>query len=225
MPESTVQAKASRFRWHWVIIIAALTTVLSYHFLSGDFTDTPAADSSTLKAEPTIGVAASPVTSELVTNTTIEVDVEPYVEAWPTETETDLDQSHESENEARRQQLQYLQEVLPHTLMIPTEKTEAEIDQMMAELEQHRTLQQRIDENSATLDERFEYVELHRRKLEEEKELIQLCENEAANSLASAAEQNAQLCTHMAESATERLRIIEELLLELDDILLAAELN
>ncbi|AUM12174.1 hypothetical protein Kalk_07015 [Ketobacter alkanivorans] len=172
-----------------------------------------------------MGVVASPVTSELVANTTIEVDVESYVEAWPTETETDLDQSHESENEARRQQLQYLQEVLPHTLMIPTEKTEAEIDQMMAELEQHRTLQQRIDDNSATLDERFEYVELHRRKLEEEKELIQLCENEAANSLASAAEQNAQLCTHMAESATERLRIIEDLLLELDDILLAAELN
>jgi len=215
MPESTLQAKASRFKWHWVIIIAALTTALSYRFLSGNIADTPVAESSILQAEPAIGTVASPAAPVTMTDVTIEVEVESYEEAWVAD----------SENEARRQQLQYLQEVLPHTLMIPTEKTEADIDQMMAELEQHRTLQKKIDGNSATLDERMEYVELHRQKLEEEKELIQLCENEAANSLASAAEQNAQLCTHMAELAAERLRIIEDSLLELDDVLLAAELD
>lgn len=144
--------------------------------------------------------------------------------------ETDITQNNFAEMQqpdsetlrtARQQQLQYLKEVHPDNLMIPTEKSEQEVEQMLADMELHRSLQQHIDDNTATAEERQAYVALHRQKLEEERELIYLCEDVATNSLESEAIQQAQLCTHVAVAKEQRLQIIEATLLELEALLTA----
>lgn len=121
----------------------------------------------------------------------------------------------------QRQQLQYLKEINPHNLMVPTEKTDQEVEQMLAEMELHRTLQQRIDDNTASDEERQQYVALHRQKLQEELELIRLCEDVAANSLEAEEVHQAQLCTRIVAAREQRLQAIEESLLALDELLTA----
>lgn len=131
------------------------------------------------------------------------------------------DQAAEDEyrRNARHQELQYLQEVMPYSLMIPNEKTELEAERMLGEMELHRDLKQRIDDHSATPEERQQYVDLHREKLEEELVLIQLCQDVSTNSLDSDSTQSALLCTHIAHSAEQRLQVIEETMMELDNLL------
>lgn len=131
------------------------------------------------------------------------------------------DQAAEDEysRNARHQELQYLQEVMPNSLMIPNEKTELEAERMLGEMELHRDLQQRIDDHSATPEERQQYVDLHKEKLEEELALIQLCQDVSTNSLDSDSTQSALLCTHIAQSAEQRLQVIEETMIELDNLL------
>lgn len=131
------------------------------------------------------------------------------------------DQAAEDEHtrNARRQELQYLQEVMPYSLMIPNEKSELEAERMLGEMELHRDLKQRIDDRSATPEERQQYVDLHKLKLEEELALIQLCQDVSTNSLDSDSTQSALLCTHIAHSAEQRLQVIEETMMELDDLL------
>ncbi|MCK5792237.1 MAG: hypothetical protein KAH34_15410 [Ketobacter sp.] len=126
--------------------------------------------------------------------------------------ETDYD----TQRQAQQMQVQYLQEVYPHTLMIPTEKTPTQVEQMLAEMELHRALKQRIDSGDASAEERSRYVELHRRKLEEEQDLITLCRDVAANSMAEESVHNALLCTHVAAAADQRLAVIAHRLAELD---------
>ncbi|RLT92981.1 hypothetical protein [Ketobacter sp.] len=124
---------------------------------------------------------------------------------------------------AYRQQLQYLREITPDNRLIPAEKTDWEVEQMLAEMERHRTLQQRMDDHTATPEERQEYVALHRYTLEDELELLRLCEDVAANSLEPEAIQQAQLCRHVLAAAPQRLPVIEARLMELDALLAKRE--
>lgn len=120
---------------------------------------------------------------------------------------------------AYQQQLQYLREITPDNRLIPTEKTDWEVEQMLAEMERHRTLQQRMDDHTATPEEQQEYVALHRYTLEDELELVRLCEDVAANSLEPDTIQQAQLCRHVLAAAPQRLPVIEAKLMELDALL------
>lgn len=121
---------------------------------------------------------------------------------------------------ARREELQYLKEVLPDNLMIPTEKTAAEVDALFAEFEENRQLQERIEKGEATPEEKERYYDLRMKKYDEEIALINLCQDVAANSLASSDERQAQLCSHMAESSAERLQVINESIEELQQQIL-----
>lgn len=135
------------------------------------------------------------------------------------ETTPEADPDFDSMRAAQHQQVQYLKEINPDNLMIPTEKTELEVEQMLAEMERHRELQQRIDENTASDEERQQYVALHRQKLQQELELIQLCEDVVANSLETEEIHQAQLCTRIVEAREQRLQVIEASLLALDELL------
>lgn len=121
---------------------------------------------------------------------------------------------------ARREELQYLQEVLPDNQMIPHDKTPQQLDAMWDEFQHYHALGQRIEAGNATDAEREQFYAIRREKFEEEKALITLCRDVAANSLASADEQQVLMCQHMAEHSDERLQVIEESIVALEQELL-----
>lgn len=121
---------------------------------------------------------------------------------------------------ARRQELQYLQEVLPDNQMIPHDKTPQQLDAMWDEFQRYHALQQRIEAGDATTAEKEQYYAIRLEKYEEEKALIALCHDVAANSLASADERHALMCNHMAEHSEERLQVIEDSITTLEQELL-----
>ena len=174
---------------------------------------TVAVETVTMDVHPTSSIPQQESESALLEETKIAE----YVDSGTEPDTPDFD----SMRAVQRQQLQYLKEINPDNLMIPTEKTDQEVEQMLAEMELHRTLQQRIDNNSATDEERQQYVALHRQKLQDELELIRLCEDVAANSLEAEEIQQAQLCTRIMEARDQRLQVIEASLLELDELLTA----
>lgn len=174
---------------------------------------TVAVETVTMDVHPTSSIPQQESESALLEETKIAE----YVDSGTEPDAPDFD----SMRAVQQQQLQYLKEINPDNLMIPTEKTDQEVEQMLAEMELHRTLQQRIDDNSATDEERQQYVALHRQKLQDELELIRLCEDVAANSLEAEEIQQAQLCTRIMEARDQRLQVIEASLLELDELLTA----
>lgn len=174
---------------------------------------TVAVETVTMDVHPTSSIPQQESESALLEETKIAE----YVDSGTEPDTPDFD----SMRAVQRQQLQYLKEINPDNLMIPTEKTDQEVEQMLAEMELHRALQQRIDDNSATDEERQQYVALHRQKLQDELELIRLCEDVAANSLEAEEIQQAQLCTRIMEARDQRLQVIEASLLELDELLTA----
>lgn len=139
--------------------------------------------------------------------------------------ETEDDSDYDIIRQAQHQQIQYLQEIFPDTRMIPTEKTQAQVEVMLEEMALHRELQQRIANDTATAEDREHYVRLHRQKLEQEQDLIAQCQDVAANSLESAAVHESQLCTHMSAQADQRLTVITEQLAELDNRILLRRAN
>lgn len=122
---------------------------------------------------------------------------------------------------ARRQEMQYLQEVLPDNSMIPHDKSPQQQDALWDEFTRYRALQQHIDAGDATDAEKEEYFGIRMAKYEEEKSLIELCRNVAANTLANADAKQALLCQHMTESSAERLQVIEDSIAKLEQDLWA----
>lgn len=119
-----------------------------------------------------------------------------------------------------RQELQYLQEVQPDSLMIPQDKSPQQLDALWSEFQHYHALQQRIDAGSATDADREQYYAIRMAKYEEEKALIELCNDVAANAPADPDSEQATLCTHMAAASAERLQVIEDSIAELEQQLL-----
>ena len=232
---ATTATQHGRLLWALIAGTAVLFMVLGYGLLlrpQAPATKAPAAESTLTKRESGIGTpmqdkdppsshtANIPATAPLATD----LDDTNVDAAAFTTTDTDAQTEAASDADQRalaHQQLDYLQQMVPDTLMLPRDKTDPELEQMLAELELHRELQQRIDDKTATDEDRLQYYELHRQKLEQEKALLDICEELAATSLDDEDVQQAQLCTHMAQSAPQRREAIEQSLLELEDLLYA----
>jgi hypothetical protein len=120
----------------------------------------------------------------------------------------------------RRQELQYLQEVQPDNLMIPQDKSPRQLDALWSEFQHYHELQQRIDAGIASEADREQYYAIRMAKYEEEKALIELCNDVAANAPADPDSEQATLCTHMAAASAERLQVIEASIAELEQQLL-----
>lgn len=116
----------------------------------------------------------------------------------------------------RRQELQYLQEVQPDNLMIPQDKSPQQLDALWHEFQHYHALQRRIDTGSASEEDREQYYTIRLAKYEEEKALIELCNDVAANMPADPDSEQATLCTHMAATSAERLQVIEASIEELE---------
>lgn len=112
------------------------------------------------------------------------------------------DQSEEI-NPARRE-LEYLKEALPGNLVVPAEKTAAEVDDLFAEFDEYQALVTRMEEGSASAEDRSRYYEIRMTKFQEEIALINMCNDLAAN------QESAPLCANMAASSAERLADIEK---------------
>lgn len=212
--------KSNRIAFWSLIVVVGMgigMLVISLSFkLSAPEPDVMAVASQTTESTPDEGMPSALIVNRSQIEPT-EFYAEPdAMEVPEAEQEDTASEEQEFIRQAQRQQVQYLQEVLPDSLMIPTEKTDQEVEQMMAEMELHRSLQQKLQDDTATQEERNQYAALHRQKLEEEKALIHLCEDVSANSLEEDSVKRTQLCTHMAESAPERLQVIEEILQQLD---------
>lgn len=227
---ATTTTQHGRLLWALIAGTAVLFMVLGYGLLlrpqapttpapaaQSGVTETAVADDTRLHTETLIAPATLPPPQH--ENDDLPADEAPVTTAdsdAQTETASDADQ-----RAMAQQQLDYLQQMVPETLMLPRDKTDPELEQMLAELELHRELQQRIDDNTASDEDRLQYYQLHRQKLEEEKALLDICEELDATSLEEEIVRQAQLCTHMAQSAPQRREAIEQSLLELEDLLYA----
>lgn len=140
-----------------------------------------------------------------------------------TDAENSLDDINEEPDPAvalRRQELQYLQEVQPDNLMIPQDKSPQQLDALWSEFQHYHELQQRIDAGIASEADREQYYAIRMAKYAEEKALIELCNDVAANAPADPDSEQATLCTHMAAASTERLQVIEASIAELEQQML-----
>lgn len=116
----------------------------------------------------------------------------------------DDDDQPEERSLAVRRELEYLREALPGNLVVPAEKTVAEVDALFAEFEEYQALAARVDKGIATAEERSRYVEIRTARYEEEMALIYLCNDVAASADA------APLCANVAASGEQRLGDIQE---------------
>lgn len=233
---ATTTTQHGRLLWALIAGTAVLFMVLGYGLLlrpQAPATKVPAAESSFSERQPGIDTPmqdedpAAPRTANIPDTAPLATDLDDTTFDAAAFTTTDSDAQTETASDADQralahQQLDYLQQMVPDTLMLPRDKTDPELEQMLAELELHRELQQRIDDNTATDDDRLQYYELHRQKLEQEKALLDICEELAATSLDDEDVHQAQLCTHMARSAPQRREAIEQSLLELEQLLSAS---
>lgn len=236
---ATTTTQHGRLLWALIAGTAVLFMVLGYGLLlrpQAPTTPAPAAESTLTERErgrereidasmqdqdpPSPHTANTPATTALVTDQDdTAVDQTPFITP---DTDAQMEAASDADQRAlAQQQLDYLQQMVPDTLMLPRDKTDPELEQMLADLQLHRELQQRIDDNSATDDDRLQYYQLHRQKLEQEKALLDICEELDATSLEDETVRQAQLCTHMAQSAPQRREAIEQSLLELEDLLYA----
>lgn len=135
---------------------------------------------------------APDVASDSVADAVVAIDVD----ATP-------DEQGEEINPARRE-LEYLREALPGNLVVPAEKTAAEVDALFAEFEEYQALAQRVEEGAASAGERARYTDIRMIKFREEIALIDMCRDLAAR------QESAPLCANMAEHSEERLADIEK---------------
>ncbi|MEZ5506324.1 MAG: hypothetical protein R3F38_10240 [Gammaproteobacteria bacterium] len=138
----------------------------------------------------------------------------PADEAPVTTADSDADQ-----RAMAQQQLDYLQQMVPETLMLPRDKTDPELEQMLAELELHRELQQRIDDNTASDEDRLRHYQLRNRGT---RKSAAGHLRRAGRYLTGGGNRASRLAdAHMAQSAPQRREAIEQSLLELEDLLYA----
>jgi len=204
--------KKSHTTFIWSLLIG--TTMLFVGLAIGLSVRTPIHTDSVAQETPTLNVIteiptdananALPVVSDEIADTEMQPEND-WIETDATDPE-----APDTGTLARREELQYLQEVLPDNLMIPAEKTPEQVDALFAEFEQHRQLQELINSGKATQEDRERYYELRMKKYDEEIALINLCNDVASNSMASADERQAQLCSHIADSSEQRLQVINE---------------
>ncbi|MGB3622455.1 hypothetical protein FT643_05460 [Ketobacter sp. MCCC 1A13808] len=113
-------------------------------------------------------------------------------------------------------QTQYLREVLPDNDLIPFERTPQEVETMMAEFQEHSALQKKIEAGEATETDQLRFYELRASKLEDEIELIKLCQDVQANTLDADEETAPTLCANATAKGSQRLQQLEEMLAELE---------
>lgn len=235
MKMATTVTQHGRLLWALIAGTTVLFIVLGYGLLlrnQASALNAPAADTLIMTPASDIDTSAQnldptapdpsdfPTTAPLATR--LDDMTHDVARITTTRSDAQMDETSDADQRALAlQQLDYLQQMVPSTLMLPRNKTEPELEQMLAELELHRELQQRIDDNTASDEDRLQYYQLHRQKLEEEKALLDICEELAANSLEEENVRQAQLCTQMARSAPQRREAIEQSLLELEDLLYA----
>ena len=182
-----------------------------------------AQDQGSFSTEP--NAVANPTATDAQSNDTRDTGGEAFFSQTNADPDDDMNTIDDSATLARREELQYLQEVLPDNLMIPTEKSAQQVEQLLAEFEEHRQLQQRITSGEADAAERERYYQLRMQEYDEEIALIDQCKDVAANSLSSEEERNAQLCTYVAASSEERLQVIHESIVELEQQILFSDLS
>lgn len=115
----------------------------------------------------------------------------------------DADDQSEEINPAKRE-LEYLKEALPGNLVVPAEKTASEVETLFAEFDEYQALATRMDEGTASEEERSRYYDIRMTKFQEEIALINMCTDLAAS------QESAPLCANMAANSAERLADIEK---------------
>ena len=117
---------------------------------------------------------------------------------------TDDADDQNAEADLARQEREYLKEALPGNLVVPAEKTAAEVDALFAEFEEYQALAARMEDGTAAAEERSRYYEIRMTKFQEEIALINMCNDVAASQF------SAPLCANVAANSAERLAEIEK---------------
>lgn len=103
-----------------------------------------------------------------------------------------------------KRELEYLKEALPGNLVVPAEKTPAEVEALFAEFDEYQALARRMEEGTASAEERSRYYDIRMAKFQEEIALINLCNDVLVNQTST------PLCANIAATSAERLADIEK---------------
>lgn len=209
-----------------LVIISAMAIGIAYYALFGFNSGQPAAADSAQISEP---VASNPAVKlnepfssleAAYDNATLSTTAD-HTTSNSSTSQTDLTYTDAAETtdiarDNQAMQTQYLHEALPDNDMIPFERTQQEAEAMIAQLREHSELTQKIEAGEATAEDQMRLYELRASKLEDEIELIRLCQDVQANSLDLGEQTAPTLCANATANSEQRLQELEEMLAELE---------
>ncbi len=233
MNTSTQSDSSQRKHPTGVLTLTAIAVLavgfFAYHFLDSSTGQTTQPETITTNSTPdpmfaeqaTSDSAAKPAS---VANTQAEHSTatpDTSINNTTTATQTDVidDDAPTATNIARENQAiqtQYLREALPGNEMVPFERTPEEAEALMAEFQEHNELRQKIESGEATEEDQLRFYELRASKLEDEIELIKLCQDVQANALDAGEETAPTLCQNASANGEQRLQELQEMLAELE---------
>lgn len=162
--------------------------------------------------KPKIVAAAepAPVEPEITEQETEEID--------DTEEPVAVDENglidDDSEAMAIAREIELLRAALPNNMMVPAEKTEGEVEALLADAEEQHALQKLIDKGTATLEDRERYFDLISNQYEDERELINYCKDLVNNGDERSGTPHT-VCDQVAHDSEQRLLELDASLEEL----------
>ncbi len=121
--------------------------------------------------------------------------------------------------EVMAQEILDLKQALPDNRLIPVERTQAEAQELLEEMEEMQSIQELIAQDTATYSDRERYYDIQAKNFEDEIELINLCSERLTGS--NDAEENPYgICSNIARDGTRRLQEIEKTMEQLRQELL-----
>ncbi len=166
--------------------------------------------------EPEVTAKATPSKQEVVEE--VEEEPEFIEEEAPVEENIDDGEMLKAQ-EMMAQEIFDLKQAMPDNRLIPVERTEAEAQELLQEMEEMQSIKELIDQDAATYSDRERYYDIQAKNFEDEIELINFCNDRVGSSMGSADNPNG-ICSNISKDSERRLQEIQKTMEQLQQELL-----